>query len=37
MRRTSGFDVHACAQCGGRLQLIPLIEPAVGSQRVCGT
>ena len=26
MRRTFGFDVLACPQCGGRLRLIALID-----------
>ena len=28
MRRTFGFDVFACPRCGGRLQLLALIEQA---------
>jgi len=34
MRRTFEFDVLACAQCGGRLRLIALIESGAISQRV---
>ena len=34
MRWTFGFDVLACPRCGGRLQLIALIEHASVIQRI---
>jgi hypothetical protein len=34
MRRTFGFDVLACARCGGRLRLIALIEEAAVIGRI---
>jgi hypothetical protein len=34
MQRTFGFDVLACARCGGRLRLIALIEQATVIQRI---
>ena len=34
MRRTFGFDVLACPNCGGRLRLIALIEEASVMRRI---
>ena len=34
MRRSFGFDVLACARCGGRLRLIALIDEAGVIERV---
>lgn len=34
MRRTFGLDVLACSRCGGRLQLVALIEEAAIIQRI---
>jgi hypothetical protein len=34
MQRTFGFDVLACARCGGRLRLIALIDQATVIQRI---
>jgi hypothetical protein len=34
MRRTFGFDVLACARCGGRLRLVALIDHAATVQRI---
>jgi hypothetical protein len=34
MARTFGFDVLACARCGGRLRLIALIEEAAVIGRI---
>ena len=36
MRRTFGFDVLACARCGGRLRLVALIEEARAVARILG-
>ena len=34
MRRTFAFDVLACGRCGGRLQLIALIEQTAVITRI---
>ena len=34
MRRTFGFDVLACPQCGGRLRLLALIEHRAAVERI---